>query len=107
MVSLRRAEREAAANERVELLFYKVTVKDGDKIMKPLKIKKIEVPIAVVKAILASTIVEAFYERLSRDLLAEGVEAGTTVQMRAKFSASNTAYDPAFKGTHVLCEVKV
>lgn len=107
MVSLRRAEREAAANERVELLFYTIIEKNGKKMMKPIKLKKTEVPITVVKAILAGTIVEAFYERLARDLLAQGIDEGTTVQMRAKFSASNTAYDPAFKGTHVLCEVKV
>ncbi|MFH1521251.1 MAG: hypothetical protein ABID61_06400 [Candidatus Micrarchaeota archaeon] len=106
MVNLRRMQRQAALNERVELIFYKVTEKDGKKLLKPLKINT-TVPISVVKAILDRTIVDSFYHRLANDLLERGVKSGTTVQIRANFSKSNAAVDPAFTGTHVLCEVKV
>lgn len=106
MVNLRRMQRHAALNERVELTFYKVTEKDGKKLLKPLSIKT-SVPISVVKAVLDRTIVDSFYQRLSNDLLERGVEAGTTIQIRANFSKSNATVDPAFKGIHVLCEVKV
>lgn len=106
MVNLRRMQRHAALNERVDLVFYTVTEKDGKKILKPLAIKT-TVPISVVKAVLDRTIVDSFYQRLSSDLLERGVKTGTTIQVRANFSKSNADVDPAFKGTHVLCEVKV
>src|SRR3989338_172112 len=106
MVNLRRMERQAVANERVELLFYKVLEKNGKRMLKPLDIKT-SVPIAIIKAVLDNTIIETFYERLAKDLQTRGVEPGTTVQLRAKFSKSNTAVDSALKGVHILCEVKL
>ncbi len=107
MVNLRRLEKGSVANERVQLAFYKVLEKNGKKMMKPLPELKTDVPIAIIKAVLDNTITESFYDRLARDLLARGIETGTTVQLRAVFSKSNAMVDPAFKGTHVLCEVKV
>lgn len=106
MVNLRRMEKQAAANERIELLFYKVIEKGGKRMMKPLDIKT-NIPIAIVKAVLDNTITDNFYDRLAKDLRARGVEPGTMVQLRANFSKSNSTIDPAFKGTHVLCEVTV
>lgn len=106
MVSIRRMEKNEAATERVDLIFYKIIEKDGKRMLKPLDLKT-SVPIAVIKAVWDNTIVESFYDRLARDLEARGVEKGTTVQLRVKFSKSNSTIDPAFKGTHVLCEVKV
>lgn len=106
MVNLKRLERQAALNERVELLFYKVIEKEGKRMLKPLDLKT-SVPIAVIKAVLDNTVLDSFYERLAKDLQARGVEPGTLVQLRAKFSKSNSTFNPAFKGTHVLCEVTV
>lgn len=106
MVSMRRLEREAAINERVELLFYEVITKGNSKMMKPIKLNT-TVPISVVKAILDNTIVNTFYERLENDMRMRGVKPGTKVQLRAKFSKSNTTFNPEFKGTVVLCEVTV
>ena len=106
MVNLKRLEREAAGNERVELRFYTVTEKHGKKILKPLAIKT-SVPIAVVRAVMDKTIVGTFYQRLGSDLLERGVKSETTVQIRAAFSKSNFGVNPMFKGTVVLCEVKV
>lgn len=106
MVNLRRLDKWAASNERVELLFYKVIEKKGKRMLKPLDIKT-SVKIAIVKAVLDNTIIDSFYDRLAKDLQERGVEAGTLVQLRAKFNKSNSAIDPAFKGTHMLCEIKV
>ena len=106
MVNLRRLEKQAAQNETVELKFYKVNEKHGKKLLKPLTIKT-SVPMSVVKAILDKTIVDTFYQRLASDLLDRGVENGTMVQIRAVFSKSNAEFNAAFKGTLVLCEVKV
>ena len=106
MVSLRRLEKEAAGNERVELRFYTVTEKHGKKILKPLAMKT-SVPIAVVRAVMDKTIISTFYQRLGSDLLERGVKSETTVQIRAVFSKSNFGVNPMFKGTIVLCEVKV
>lgn len=106
MVNLKRLEREAAGNERVELRFYTVVEKHGGKILKPLAIKT-SVPIAVVRAVMDKTIIGTFYQRLGSDLLERGVKPETTVQIRAVFSKSNFDVNPRFKGTVVLCEVKV
>ncbi|MBI2079379.1 hypothetical protein HYT84_01330 [Candidatus Micrarchaeota archaeon] len=106
MINFRKLEKRDAVNERVELIFYKVIEKDGKRMLKPLDIKT-SVPIGVVKAVWDNTIVETFYERLANDLRERGIEEGTLVQLRVKFSASNTEFDPGLKGIHVLCEVKV
>lgn len=106
MVNLRRIEKQAAANERVEIVFYKVIEREKKRMLKPLNIKT-EIPLAMVKAILDNTIIDAFYERLSKDLIARGVEKGTLVEIRANFSKSNAGIDPAYKGLHTLCEVKI
>ncbi len=106
MVNLRRLERQAAASERVELLFYKIIEKGRKRMLKPLNIKT-QIPLIIVKAILDDTITDKFYEKLSKDLIERGIEKGTMVQLRANFSKSNAAIDSAYKGTHVLCEVKV
>jgi len=106
MINLRRMEKQAAANARVELLFYEVVEKNGKKLMKPLKLNT-SVPVSVVKAVLDRTIVDSFYQRLASDLLARGVKAGKIVQVRADFSKSEGIFEDNFKGTKVLCEVKV
>ena len=103
----RRMEISDARNERVPLLFYEVIEKKGKRMMKPLKIKT-EISFAMVKAISENTIIEKFYEQLSKDLKNRGIAQGTLVQLRADFSKCNTAIDQAHKkGTHVLCEVWV
>lgn len=106
MVNLRRLERNAIANERAELLFYKVVEKDGKRMLKPLAMKT-QVPLAIVKAVLENTIVDRFYETLSNDLKQRDIEDGTIVQLRVRFSRSNTLANPAYKGTRILCEVNV
>ena len=106
MVNLRRMERQAIRNERVDLLFYKV-VKKGEKgMLKPIDLKS-NVPFVVIKALLDNTTTDGFYEKLAADLLQRGVQTGTTVQLRAKFSKSNATIDPAYKGTRILCEVNI
>ncbi len=106
MVSLRRAEKHAAANARVDLLFYKVIEKDGKRMLKPLAIKT-QIPLIMVRAILDNTIIDTFYEQLSKDLQKRGIKEGTLVQLRAKFDKSHTMINPEYDGTLMLCEVKV
>ena len=106
MVSRRRIERGEATSEKVELLFYKVIKKSGKKMMKPLQFKT-KVPLAMVRAVLDNTIVMTFYNRLADDLRSRGVKEGTTVQLRARFSALHAEIHPDFHGTKILCEVTV
>ena len=104
MVSLRRLEKEAAEMKEWNLGFI-LLPKNTGKILKPLAMKT-SVPIAVVRAVMDKTIISTFYQRLGSDLLERG-KIETTVQIRAVFSKSNFGVNPMFKGTIVLCEVKV
>ena len=94
------------ASEKVDLLFYRIIEKDGKRMLKPLKLKT-KVPLKLVRAIADNTIISVFYETLANDLRARGVEPGSKVQVRAKFSSSHEMLDPALKGTRILCEVDV
>jgi hypothetical protein len=94
------------ANEPVDLLFYKIIEKGEKRMLKPLKLES-KVPLRMVRAISDDTIVPEFYAQLSRDLISRGVEEGTKVQLRAKFSDAHEMLDPELKGTRVLCEVEV
>jgi hypothetical protein len=105
MVSRRKLDR-SLASERVPLLFYKVIEKSGKQMLKPLKLET-SVPLKLVRAISDNTIIPSFYETLAKDLAKRGVEEGTKVQVRAKFSESHEMLDPALKGTRILCEVEV
>jgi len=105
MISRRNLDR-SLATERVDLVFYLVIEKDGKRMLKPLKLDT-KVPLKLVRAIADDTIIPSFYETLSRDLRDRGVEPGSKVQVRAKFSESHEMLDPALKGTKVLCEVGV
>jgi hypothetical protein len=105
MVSRKKLDR-TAANEPVDLLFYKIIEKDGRRMLKPLKIET-KVPLKLVRAIADDTIVPSFYATLSKNLIERGVEEGTKVQLRAKFSPNHELIDPALKGIKVLCEVDV
>lgn len=106
MVSMRKLERNAVANEKAELLFYLVLEKEGKRMLKPMPLKT-WVPLAIVKAVLENTIVDRFYETLSSDLRQRGVENGAVVQLRVKFSKSNTLANPVYNGTRILCEITV
>lgn len=101
----RNLDRSLAA-EDVELLFYLVMEKEGRRMLKPLKIET-KVPLKLIRAIADDTIVPSFYSRLAQDLRSKGVEPGSKVQLRAKFSSTHEMIDPALKGTRVLCEVDV
>jgi hypothetical protein len=105
MVSRKNLDK-SLASERVDLLFYKVIEKSGKRMLKPLKLES-KVPLKLVRAIADNTIIPSFYETLSKDLATRGVEEGTKVQVRAKFSESHEMLDPALKGTKILCEVDV
>ncbi len=97
----------AAANEKVEILFYKAIEKDGKQLLKPLSNISTSISLKMVRAILDDTIIHSFYETLSKNLIDRGVEPGTKVQLRAKFSPNHSIIDPQLTGTRVLCEVKV
>lgn len=105
MLNRRRMER-AASTEKAELLFYKVIEKKGKKMMKPLDMKT-KTTLAVVRAVWDNTIIDRFYEQLVTDLRARGIAEGTTVQLRVRFSKSHQEINAAYKGTQILCEVKV
>jgi hypothetical protein len=95
------------ALEKVELLFYEVLEKDGKRMLKPLKLENILVPLKLVRAIADNTIIDSFYSTLSKDLQVRGVAPGTKIQLRAKFSETHEMLDPTLKGTKVLCEMTV
>ena len=105
MISRRNLDK-SLASEGVELLFYKVMEKGGKRMLKPIKLDS-KVPLRLVRAIADDTVVPGFYKTLSKDLATRGVEPGSKVQVRAKFSASHEMLDPALKGTKILCEVDV
>ena len=105
MVSRKKLDR-TAANEPVDLLFYKIIEKDGKRMLKPLKIET-KVPLKLVRAIADNTIVPTFYATLAKNLQERGVEEGTRVQLRARFSPNHELIDPVLKGIRVLCEVDV
>jgi hypothetical protein len=105
MVSRRKLDR-TAANEPVDLLFYKIIEKEGKRMLKPMKLDT-KVPLKLVRAIADDTIVPSFYSTLVKNLIERGVEPGSKVQLRAKFSPTHELIDPALKGTRILCEVDV
>lgn len=105
MVTNRKLMRDIAS-EKVDVLFYQVVEKDGKKMLRPLDFDT-SISLKMVRAILDDTIVSAFYDTLSRNLLERGVNPGTTVQLRAKFRPNHAMIDPQLTGTRVLCEVKV
>ncbi len=94
------------ALEKVDLIFYQILEKDGKRMLKPLKFDT-KVPLKLVRAVADNTIIPAFYEQLSKDLKARGVEPGTKIQLRAKFNETHEMLDPALKGTKILCELTV
>jgi len=95
-----------AANEPVDLIFYLIIEKEGNRMLKPLKLDT-QVPLKLVRAIADNTIVPSFYATLAKNLVERGVAPGSKVQLRAKFSPSHELVDPVLKGTKVLCEVDV
>jgi len=105
MISRRNLDR-TLASERVDLLFYRIIERDGKRMLKPLKLET-KVPLKLVRAIADDTIIPVFYETLAKDLRARGVEPGSKVQVRAKFSETHESLDPALKGVKILCEVDV
>ncbi len=105
MVSRKNLDRNLA-QEKVDLIFYLVLERDGKKLLKPLKLDT-KVPLKLVRAIADDTVIPAFYTQLARDLRERGVESGSKIQVRAKFSASHEMLDPALKGVRVLCEIDV
>ena len=105
MVSKRDIER-TLAREPVEILFYLVVEKSGERMLKPLKYKG-SLSLGLIRAILDNTISPSFYQTLSDDLTKKGIESGSTVQLRAKFSANHALFDSQLKGTKILCEVKI
>jgi len=100
-----RADR-SLANEKVQLLFYLVMLKDGKKMLKPLKFDT-KISLMLVRAIADDTVIPTFYDTLRRNLQERGVAEGSKVQLRAKFSETHALLDPVFTGTRVLCEVTV
>ncbi len=105
MVSRKKLDR-SAATEPVDLVFYLIIEKEGRRMLKPLKLDT-KVPLKLVRAIADDTIVSSFYSTLVKNLIERGVEPGSKVQLRAKFSPTHELIDPALKGTRVLCEVDV
>ncbi len=105
MVSRRSLDRNLAT-EKVDLQFYLVIERGGKRMLKPLKLDT-KVPLKLVRAIADDTIIPEFYATLAKDLRARGVEPGSKVQVRAKFGPEHEMFDPALKGTRVLCEVDV
>jgi hypothetical protein len=105
MVSRRNLDRSLAL-EKVDLMFYRVIERGGKKLLKPLKLDT-KVPLKLVRAIADDTVIPAFYSQLARDLRERGVEAGSKVQVRAKFGPAHGMLDPALKGVRVLCEIDV
>jgi hypothetical protein len=105
MVSKRNLNRRLA-NESVELLFYLIIEKDGKRMLKPLKIDS-KVPLKLIRAISDDTVLPGFYTKLSQDLRERGVQPGSKVQLRAKFSPSHEMIDPVLKGIKILCEIDV
>jgi len=105
MVSRRTLDRNLA-QEKVDISFYQVIIRDGKRMLKPLKFST-QVSIKLVRAIAANTVIPRFFETLASDLRERGVAEGTKVQMRAKFNSVHEMVDPALKGTRVLCEIEV
>jgi hypothetical protein len=105
MISRRNLNR-SLASEKVGLVFYLVIERKGKRMLKPLKLDT-KVSLKLVRAIADDTVIPEFYATLSRDLRERGVEPGSKVQVRAKFSPEHEMLDPALKGTRVLCEVDV
>jgi hypothetical protein len=105
MVSRRNLDRNLAL-EKVDLVFYLVIERDGKKLLKPLKLDA-RVPLKLVRAIADDTVIQAFYTQLAKDLRSRGVQEGSRVQVRAKFSQAHEMLDPALKGVRVLCELDV
>ena len=96
----------ALANEKVQLLFYLIVVKKGQKLLKPLKFDT-KISLKLVRAIADDTVIPTFYDTLRRNLQERGVAEGSKVQLRAKFNEKHAMLDPVFTGTRVLCEVTV
>ncbi len=105
MVSSRQINKNLA-QEKVDILFYEVILKDSKKMLKPLKFDT-KISLKMVRAILDDTIISNFYDTLSKNLLERGVKKGSKIQLRAKFSADHAIIDPQLTGTIVLCEVTV
>lgn len=102
----RRSLNKELASEKVEIQFYLVSLKDGKKLLKPLKFTT-KISLGLVRAISADTVIPTFYDTLSDNLRERGVKDGSTVQLRAKFSPGHEMFDPSLKGTKVICEAKV
>jgi len=105
MVSRRNLDR-SLASEKVDIVFYLIMEKKGQRMLKPLKLDT-KVSLKLVRAIADNTIIPSFYDTLARNLRERGVAPGSKVQLRAKFSAVHEMVDPVLKGTRILCEVEV
>jgi hypothetical protein len=105
MVNAKKLGREIAG-EKVDILFYLVIEKEGKRMLKPLGFDT-KISLGLVRAILDDTVIRSFYSTLSRNLIERGVEAGSTVQLRARFSPNHSMVDPQLTGTRVLCEVTI
>jgi hypothetical protein len=105
MVSTRDINRNIAL-EKVDILFYLVIEKGGQRMLKPLGFDT-SISLKMVRAILDDTIIDSFYTTLRRNLLERGVKEGSKVQLRAKFSPAHAMLDPQLSGTKILCEVDV
>ena len=105
MVNYKRLNR-TIASEKVDLIFYLVISKNGKRMLKPLGLNT-KISLALVKAILDNTVIDSFYDTLSKDLINRGVAPGSRVQLRAKFNETHTMMNSALKGVKVLCEVNV
>ena len=105
MVSNRSLER-SLSKEPAEIQFYLISEKEGKRLLKPIKAKG-SLPLGHIRAILDKTISPSFFRKLSEDLINKGVEAGSKVQLRAKFSQNHTLYDQQLKGTKIICELEI
>ncbi len=105
MINRRKLD-QSMATEKVDISFYRVIEKDGKRMLKPLSFNT-HVSLKLVKAVLDNTIVPTFYETLSKNLQERGVENGTIVQLRAKFTEAHAMLNPELKGVRILCEVTV
>ncbi len=103
MVSTRDLNK-SIASEKVDIIFYLVIEKEGQRMLKPLKFDT-SISLKMVRAILDDTIIPSFYETLRRNLRERGVSEGSKVQLRARFTPAHAMLDPQLSGTKVLCEV--
>ncbi len=94
------------ASEKVDIIFYQAIVRDGKRMLKKLDFDT-KISLGLVRAILDNTVVPDFYDTLRKNLRERGIAAGSTVQVRARFSESHEMAYPELKGTKILCEITI